>query len=245
MGLLPASVGGGTMPNTNMNHPHHPGLRARVQFIEQQHGIKIDWRQGYPAPARDRAFRPVMEVVHANQWCDQPREVHLGDKVHNLRRPLQDWTVGERVSVSHPEGLDTLAVVDGGLVYLLVDLEGIFEYSDGVDANLLFDSIFDVAAPMAAEHVKNYDWSRERQAFVGWRVEAIDAQVRRWRQNVRDNDLELDGLTQRIATLVRFNGELRQNISASVGGTRSRQTEKAQEEFLALTRMMPGVVKDV
>ena len=238
-------MSGASQPTITMAHPHHPGLRARVQFLEQQHGITIDWRHGYPARAHDRIFRPVVEVVHSDYWKAEPREVHLGDNVHKLRQPLHDWTNGQRIGVSHDGGTDELAVVDGRVIYLLVDLDGIYEYPDGVDTTVLFDAIFDVAVPMAAEHVKGYDWSRERQAFVNWRVEAIDAQVRTWRANIRDNDYELDNLTRRIANIVRVNAELRQSIVTAGDSTRAGQSDKAAADFTALTRMIPDVVEDV
>ncbi len=228
-----------------MAHPNHPALRARVQFIEQQHAVRIDWRRGCPAHRGDRAFRPAVEVVHPDYWRDRPRDVRLGDGVHSLRFPLHDWTTGERVGGRQDDQFHELAVVDGRVVYLLCDLEGDFEYPNGVDEKLLLDTIFDQAVPLAARHINAYDWSAEKTAFVNWRVEAIDGQVRTWRSNIRDNDYELDNLTRRIANIVRVNAELRHNISVASEATRNGRAEKADTDFAALVKMIPDVVEDV
>ena len=228
-----------------MAHPHNPGLRARIQFLEQQHNITIDWRRGYPAHATDRPFRPVVEVVHPDYWREGPRDVHLGDKIHKLRQPLHDWTAGQRVGVTHDGGVDDLAVVDGRVVYLLCDLDGVFEYADGVDVAQLFDAVFREAMPLAAEYVKTYDWSRERDQFVSWRLEAVESQVRTWRSNIRDNDQSLDELTRRIANIVRANVELRQSITTAGSAVRPERLEKAQADFAAIQKMIPGVVDDI
>ena len=220
-----------------MAHPRNPGLRARVQFLEQKHGVRLHWRHGTPPQPCDRRFVPALEVYHPLAWKEQRRDVTLGSETHPLRQPLQDWTHGERIG--------DLAVVDGRLIYLLVDLDGLFEYAGGVDVNKLFDAVFDVAVPTAVAYVDGYDWSSERDQFVTWRLGALDSQVRTWRQNIRDNDYELDNLTRRITQLVRFNGDLRANIAATEGTTRSGRKEKATADFTALIKMMPDLVEEV
>ena len=228
-----------------MAHPSHPGLRARVQYLEQEYGANIHWRHGPPTYPADRRFLPVIEVVHPVSWKNDPRGVPLGDRTSQLREPHSPWPTGERISVSRDDLQADLAVLDGRVVYLLVDIEGLYEYAGDVDVVALFDIIFERAIPKAADYVRAYDWSRERTAFVDWRAESLDRQIRTWRSNVRDNDYELDNLTRRIANLVRVNSELRDNINTAERTTRSARGETASADFIAITKMIPEVVETV
>jgi hypothetical protein len=136
--------------------------------------------------------------------------------------------------------------VDGRRVILAFDLERLFEAPQGdLQPGLVLEAVLGPALPKAVEFVNSYPWDDESTRFVQWNVQGVDDQVSTWKQNVRDNEAELERLTTMTSSLCRKNAELREQMKAAVASTKTDREAKARDEFKSVIKMVPSPVQTV
>jgi hypothetical protein len=227
-------------------HICHPAMQTYLADLEVRHGIAIRY-QRWSSRYQDRAaFRHEVELLGPFSGLPALFDVPYKEEVRKVEVAHSLPQQGERIDLTIGDNRYPVASVDGRRVTLAFDLERLFEAPQGdLQPGLVLEAVLNAALPKAVHNVKEYRWSDEAARFIQWNVQGVDDQVNAWKQNVRDNEHELERLTAMSATMVRKNAELREQMKAGADLTKAERELKAKEEFTALVKMVPAPVQTV
>lgn len=227
-------------------HNCHPAMQTYLADLEARHGLTIKY-QRWSSRYQDKApFRHEVELLGPPSGLPSAFDIPYKNEVRKVDVAHCVPQAGERIELVHGDGDNhfLVAAVDGRRVTLAFDLERLFEAPQAqgdLQPGLVLEAVLGAALPKAVQNVKDYRWVDEAARFVQWNVQGVDDQVAAWKNNIRDNEHELDRLTTMSASMVRKNSELREQCKGASSTTKKEREDNASKEFLALTKMVcPG-----
>jgi hypothetical protein len=227
-------------------HICHPAMQTYLADLEHRHGIAIRY-QRWSSRYQDRApFRHEVELLGPFSGLPAPFDVPYKEEVRKVEVAHSLPQQGERIDLAIGDNHYPVASVEGRRITLAFDLERLFEAPQGdLQPGLVLEAVLSQALPKAVHNVKEYRWQDEAARFIQWNVQGVDDQVNAWKQNIRENEHELERLTTMSASMVRKNAELREQSKAAQVMTKKDREDYAGREFLALTKMVPDPVQTV
>jgi len=227
-------------------HICHSAMQTYLADLEARHGIAIRYQRWSSRYQDKSAFRPEIELLGPCSALPAPFDIPYKEEVRKVEVAHNLPQSGERVEMTVGDSHYPVAAIDGRRITLAFDLERLFEQPQGdLQPGLVLESVLSLALPKALQNVKEYRWADEAVRFIQWNVQGVDDQVNTWKQNVRDNEHELERLTSMSATMVRKNSELREQMKAGLALTKAEREFKAKDEFAALVKMVPAPVQTV
>ena len=222
------------------NCHHH--MRPFLADLQDRADLPIKYTRWRPRYMSFPQHRHEIEVFGPQVGAASTFSLPHAGQVHELQVVATLPTEGERIELTHNDNTYLVATVVGRRVLLAFDLEQLFDTPGELAPGQVLEAVLAPAIELAAKHVREYAWTDETETFVNWNVAGVDQQITCWRNNVRDNEYELDRLCAVSAGLVRKNTELREHMQAASRLTREDRQTKAKAEFTALTKMMPKVI---
>lgn len=227
-------------------HTCHPAMKTYLEDLESRCGLPIRYQRWSSRYQEKGPFRREVELFGPPSGLPAPFHIPYKGEVRTVEVTNSQPSAGDRIELAIGDNSYFVAAVDGRRVHLAFDLERLFEAPQGdLQPGLVLEAVLRVALFKAADNVKAYRWEDEAARFVTWNVQGIDDQVNGWRQNVRDNEHELERLTTLTSTLVRKNAELREQMKAAVASTKVDREARAHGEFRDVIKMVPSPVQSV
>ena len=227
-------------------HTCHPAMKTYLEDLEVRCALSIRYQRWSSRYEDKSPFRREIELRGPFTGSPSSFEIPYHDEVLQVEVTNSEPPRGERIELHVNERHFHVASVDGRRITLAFDLERLFEAPQGdLQPGLVLEAVLRVALFKAEQNVKTYAWEDEAARFVTWNVQGIDDQVNGWRQNVRDNEQELERLTTLTSTLVRKNAELREQMKAAVASTKVDREARARAEFRDVIKMVPSPVQSV
>ena len=221
----------------------HLQMRPFLADLRDRAKLPLTYTRALPRYQDNASFRHEIEVFGPPAGTPTPYFLPHAGTLHELQVVAALPYDGTAIMLSHDDATYTVASVLGRRVLLSFDLEHLFEEPGGLAPGLVLEAVLAPAVLLAAENVRAYSWSAETTVFVNFNVVGIDQQILTWRNQVRDNEYELDRLCAMSAGTARKNSDLRDNIRAASQMTRQDRESKAQSEFEGLTKMVPEVIR--
>lgn len=220
-------------------HVCHPAMQTYLADLEARHGLTIKYQRWSSRYQDKGAFRHEVELLGPPSGLPATFELPYKEESRKVEVAHALPQSGERIELTIGDNHYPVAAVEGRRVTLAFDLERLFEApQENLQPGLILESVLGAALPPAVKNVKDYKWEDEAARFVQWNVQGVDDQVSAWKNNIRDNEHELDRLTTMSASMVRKNSELKEQCKAAMGCTRQEREGKAKEEFASLVKMV-------
>lgn len=225
------------------NCHHH--MQPFLADLQDRAGLPITYSRWRPRYMSAPQHRHEIELFGPQVGSPTTFALPHAGQVHELQVVSTIPTDGEPIELTHNDNIYRVATVVGRRVLLAFDLEHLFEAPGDLAPGQVLEAVLAPAILLAAKNVREYAWHDETETFVHWNVAGVDQQIACWRNNVRDNEYELDRLCAMSASLARKNTELREHMQAASRLTREDRQTKARSEFAALTKMVPKVIDGV
>ncbi len=227
-------------------HVCHPAMQTYLADLESRTGLAIRYQRWSSRYQDKLPFRHEVEVCGPLTGLPGSFDIPYKGEARTVEVTNTLPQSGDRIEVMVGDNCYVVAAVEGRRISLAFDLERLFEApQEDVQPGIVLEAVLGVAVPKAVENIKAYRWEGEAERFVKWCVQGVDDQVTTWRQNVRDNEADLDRLTALSATLVRKNTELREQMKAAVASTKAEREARAGDEFQSVLKMVPAPVQSV
>lgn len=227
-------------------HACHPAMQTYLADLEARFGLPIRY-QRWSSRYQDKGqFRHEVELQGPHSGVPASFDLPYKGEVRQIEVTYSPPSTGEAIEIILSDNHFQVAAVEGRRVILAFDLERLFEQPQGdIQPGVVLEAVLNLALPKAVEYIKAYRWEDEAARFVQWNVQGVDDQVTAWKQNIRDNEHELERLTSVTSTLVRKNAELREQMKAASASTKADREASAQSEFASLLKMVPAPVQTV
>ena len=223
-------------------HPCHANMQPYLADLEQRIGLPIVYQRWSSRYAEANPFKK--EILLCGPLTGTPTSFSLpcAGTVHQVDL-TQNAPSGDIVNLVHDDKVFPVCAVTGRRVQLVFDMERLFEVPGDIQPGLVLEAVLAPALERAATFITGYDWKAETERFVTWNMQGTEAQVTGWRQNIKDNEHELERLFAMVSVLTRKNTELRELMVTTATATRKDREVRAGTEFLSLVKMFPNPVE--
>ncbi len=227
-------------------HICHSAMQPYLEDLESRLGLPVRYQRWSSRYMGKAPFRHEINVVGPHSGTPATYSLPYKNDVREVEVVSNRPDTGEPLELAVDGSHYHVASVDGRRVRLVFDLERLFEQPpEDLHPGLVLDAVLGAACLKAATFVKEYRWEDETERFLTWNVEGVAGQITAWKQNIRDNEHELDRLVSTTAKLVRKNTELRDQCKAASTTTRTDCEAQAKSEFASLTKLVPTVAAQI
>jgi hypothetical protein len=227
-------------------------LRTHLEFEAQRLDLDIEVRDPRADHSPDSCA--VIEFVSTGDATEHHVTVDEGKARVALELHGRDEDdAAQPISL---EGCDQpAAYVAGNQVTVLFKLDAIFEAPTNLDTDgdvdpdrvpaLLFDALIPHALDLVAQNIESQRRDDARDRFARLKVDSWQSRYRRWENDLRYNESDLESACRRVERLAKACAELRQQIHAFDEHTRPELLAQAEEEFDQLTSMTPEPFREL
>ena len=243
---------------------YHKGLRALLEFESTRYGQPATYCEASHLAVNGPRFLPRVEIT---AYCgSQSSNVSLptdreNPTYHGPWAPLEGVCDTEvRLGATDSEKGILVAGVTGNRLLVFLSLEELFRqvelpyvdepenspWPNGNPAHMVFESIFSQVMPVLVHNIESYDWKRESDEYVRMKLALVDRSVTDWREEIRNNEQEIEDKSFEVMGLVTRNERLRESMKVFDESTRMTHERKAEEEHETFVGMMKsGAVHDI